>query len=110
MRRPTRRCQSRNLTPNSRLLASTAGHSVETAPLGATTCLAMSESRGVEGFVVDFGTLDCLLLRCCLKCVDLLRVQRDLPMQRSQRRPLRIPQVRDHLTTLSDQNLEVGAA
>src|SRR5690625_151041 len=111
IRRPTSGCHGRNVIPNSRHLLCTAGQPVETTPFGATTCRAISESFGAEGFVLDFaaGILSPLLSLSSLQRRDLLRMQRDLPVQCGLRRAVHVSQILDHLPPLSDQDLQVRA-
>src|SRR5689334_13937681 len=82
--RPTSGCQGRNRMPSSAHLLSTEGQPVDVTPFGATTCRAISESRGVERFVGDFDTLGGLLVGGGVQRLDLLGDLEQPARERSQ--------------------------
>src|SRR5690625_2437110 len=107
MRLPTWSCHGSRVTPIfSRNVSRTAGHPVDTAPFGAATFRAISESRGVERFILDdVRGIRTFLPRPQINRLNLLSDVLQTTRQRRQitRRTLRIRNSRSNPSTHRDQ-------
>src|SRR5690348_5921991 len=109
---PAPSCHGAKEIPSREQVARTAGQPVEVIPSGRIRCRAASESFGVElgiGGLHRLADVGALGLRRA-DALDLLRQRGDLPVHRSQRRPVQVGQRPDGLLALPDEDGLVGSA